>query len=176
MSLYCDDFANEVNFGQTWQANLSKITTGSDLSQTRYGGVANAAVKYQEIAWLDTQFSTQATSQWGDIHATIWQVFDPTEAPTPSSSYWLQQAQQLYSTISYDSFRVVTNEGPVTRTGQVQEFITILPSNSSLNAVAAPEPATAVMMGSSFLMSVLGVRVLRRRQRAKVVPAKPSDA
>ena len=164
VSLYCDDFANEVNFGQTWRANLSKITTGSDLSQTRYGDVANAAVKYQEIAWLDTQFSTQATSQWGDIHATIWQVFDPTEAPTPSSGYWLQQAQQQYSTISYDSFRVVTNEGPVTKTGQVQEFITMIPPTSSLNAVAAPEPAPAVLIGTGLLLAGFAARVVRKRR------------
>ena len=167
VSLFCDDFANEVNFGQTWQANLSKITTGSDLSNTRYGDTANALVKYQEIAWLDTQFGVQASSQWGDIHATIWQMFDPSEAPTPSSDYWLQKAQENYLTINYDNFRVVTNEAPVLKTGQIQEFLTMLPPGSSLappTTSAVPEPASAMLMGSVLLLVGLGGKAVRKRR------------
>ena len=170
VSLYCDDFANEVNFGQTWQANLSKITTGSDLSNTRYGDTVNALVKYQEIAWLDTQFGTQSTSQWGDIHATIWQMFDPSQAPTPSSNYWLQLAQQNYMTLNYDNFRVVTNEGPVLKTGQVQEFVTMLPPGSTLippTTSSVPEPASAVLMGSVLLLVGFGGKAVRKRRMGR---------
>ena len=145
VSLYCDDFANDVNFGQTWRANLSTITSGSDLSQTRYGDVSNALTKYQEIGWLDTQFAQQSTSQWADIHATIWQIFDPQQAPTPSSGYWLQQAQQNYTNISYNDFRIVTNEGPVMKTGQVQEFLTdsmpLVPASATLPPLQSLHPA-----------------------------------
>lgn len=170
VSLYCDDFANEVNFGQTWQANLSKITASSDLSNTRYGDTANALTKYQEIAWLDTQFATQSTSQWGDIHATIWQMFDPAEAPTPSSDYWRQKAQENYMTLEYDNFRVVTNEGPVLKTGQVQEFLTMLPAGSTLapsTTSNVPEPASAVLMGSVLLLVGLGGKAVRKRRTVR---------
>ena len=171
VSLFCDDFANEVNFGQTWMANLSKITTGSDLSQTRYGDVQGAARLYQEIAWLDTQFAKQDKAQWGDIHATIWQIFDPSQAPVPSSPYWASQALQNYASVDYEDFRVVTNVGPVLKSGQVQEFLTRLPADSPLmNSPAAtntPEPATALLMGSVLFLSATGLKVLHGRRNAK---------
>jgi hypothetical protein len=125
VSLYCDDFANEVAFGQKWMANLSKITAGSDLSNTRFGGLANALQDYQEIAWLDMQFATAPVEQYGDIHATIWDIFDPGGAPRRGSPTWLALAQQNYQSMVYDNFRVLTNVGPVTRTGQVQEFLIV---------------------------------------------------
>lgn len=166
VSLFCDDFANEVTVGQQWTANLSTITTGSDLSNTRYGDVAGAAQTYQQVAWLDTQFSQQSTAQWADIHATIWQYFDPTAAPTPSSDYWMKQAQQNYSSIGYDNFRVVTNVGPVAKTGQVQEFITMV-SPSSAGPVATPEPASAFLIGSSLLLAAFAVNVFQKKRSAQ---------
>ena len=154
VSLYCDDFANEVHFGQKWMANLSTITTGSDLSNTRYGDVQNAGKLYQEIAWLDTQFGQQPTSQWGDIHATIWQIFDPSHAPLPSSGYWLTQAQQNYGSLNYDNFRVVTNVGPVLKTGQVQEFITMV----APAVTSAPEPGSALLMATGLGLAALAAK------------------
>jgi len=168
VSLFCDDFANDVDSGQKWQANLSRINTGSNLSQTRYGDVANAGRLYQEIAWLDTQFGQTQTNQWADIHATIWQIFDPSEAPKPSSPYWLTQAQNNYGTINYDNFRIVTNEGPVAKTGQVQEFITILPASSPLTATTAtPEPNTAFFIAAGVLFAAFGAKRMQKRQRAQ---------
>ena len=167
VSLYCDDFANEVNFGQTWMANLSKITAGSDLSQTRYGGVTNALQDYQQIAWLDTQFAVQPTSDYGDIHATIWDIFDPAGAPAPSSDYWLKQAQQNYQTISYDNFRVITNVGPVTPTGQVQEFITMMPATNNAAVVATPEPQPIFLIGASLLMGGFAWSRIRTKRRVE---------
>jgi hypothetical protein len=170
VSLFCDDFANEVNFGQKWMANLSKITTGSDLGQTRYGDMKDASYLYQQIAWLDTQFATQDKSQWGDIHATIWQIFDPSQAPVPSSQYWLSQARQNYATGNYDNFRVVTNVGPVMKTGQVQEFLTMLPDGSptfdSPASTSTPEPGPAILIGSALFLSATGLRMLHGRRSA----------
>ncbi len=159
VSLYCDDFANEVNFGQKWMANLSTITAGSDLSQTRYGDVKDSMRLYQEIAWLDTQFGQQSTDQWADIHATIWQIFDPSQAPKPSSGMWLEQAQKNYTKLDYSNYRVVTNVAPVMKTGQVQEFLTILQPGSPLitkgGDLATPEPGTAFLMGTGILLAAL---------------------
>jgi len=170
VSLYCDDFANEVNFGQKWMANLSTITTGSDLSQTRYGDVKESARLYKEIAWLDTQFGQQPTDQWADIHATIWQIFDPSQAPKPSSSQWLEQAQRNYNKLDYSNYRVVTNVAPVEKTGQVQEFLTILPPGSPLitrgGDLATPEPGTAFLMGAGILFAAL---VLKRTHAKKAL-------
>jgi hypothetical protein len=174
--LNCDDFANDVNFGQKWEANLSTIVDGSDLSATRYGTVKNALTLYQEIAYLDTQYAGQPTSQYADIQATIWDIFDPKEAPKPGSDYWLLQAEQNYRQISFDSFRVITNVGPVLPTGQVQEFITILAPGSPLLAISplpqagpsstVPEPGSLLLIGSGVLFGVFVLRKVRN-QRVK---------
>jgi hypothetical protein len=169
--LYCDDFANDVAFGQKWSANLSSITNGSDLSSTRYGATPSALTLYQEIAWLDSQYSTQPSSQYADIQATIWDIFDPAQAPKPSSNYWLLQAEKNYTQIAYDNFRVITNVGPVLPTGQVQEFITLLPAGSPLLAVpiahpsaAVPEPGSLFLIGGGLLAGAAFLRKVRKRQ------------
>src|SRR5580693_5269603 len=59
VTLYCVDFANEVTFGEQWEANLTLLSSG-DLSNTRYGGavdVPNALQLYLEAAWLTTQYA-----------------------------------------------------------------------------------------------------------------------
>jgi hypothetical protein len=57
VTLFCDDVLNDVNFGQTWRANVTNLGTAiqsNDFSQTRYGGVpsslvyGNAARSYQD--------------------------------------------------------------------------------------------------------------------------------
>jgi hypothetical protein len=169
--LYCDDFANDVGFGQVWDANLSTITMGSDLSATRYGGVDNALQLYQEIAYLDSQFAVQPTSEFPDLQATIWDIFNPNISPQASTSYWLTEAQKNYSTLSFDSFRVVTNVGPVLQTGQVQEFLTILtPTEIVSTSAAVPEPGTIALMIQTGLVAggLLFIRFRRNRTIAKV--------
>jgi hypothetical protein len=164
--LFCDDFANEVTFGQVWQANLTTITTGSDLSATRYGTVKNALQLYQEIAYLDSQFALQPTSDYGDIQVTIWDIFNPEISPTPATNYWLKQAEKNFSTMNFDSFRVVTNVGPVLPAGQVQEFLTILtPAQIAATSAPVPEPGTIALMVQTGLVAggLLFVRYRRKR-------------
>jgi hypothetical protein len=79
VTFYCVDFANHVDLGQTWLANLTPIDGSSGLGNTRYGNLT----LYQEAAWLTTQYATNP-NDYADIQATIWQLFDP-NAPSPSS-------------------------------------------------------------------------------------------
>lgn len=160
--LDCVDFANDVSFGQQWAVNLSHIDTQSDLGNTRFGTRSNALQLYQEAAWLTEQYALNLSPNFADIQATIWQLFDQ-YAPTPSTGYWLSQAQANYASGSYTNFFVVTNVGPVRQIGQVQEFLTVLDpsmqvypqlsaSNTGANTtVATPEPA---------LMGVVGVGLI----------------
>src|ERR1039458_3627772 len=69
--LYCVDFSNEVQLGQQWDANLTPITPGADLGDTRFGAEPDALELYEQAAWLAQQFGSQAASQYGDIQATI---------------------------------------------------------------------------------------------------------
>jgi len=168
VDLFCVDFSNEVQFGEQWDANLTPIAAGADLSDTRFGAETDALQLYEEAAWLTLQYAVQPASQYGDIQATIWQLFS-NSAPAPSSSSWLEQAQANYASADYGNFAIVTNTGPVELTGQVQEFLTEMPSNlvpqfgPQTPANAAPEPRTAAMIG--LALAVAGS--VRRRRPAK---------
>jgi hypothetical protein len=156
VTLYCVDFANEVHFGESWRANLTVIDGSANLGNTRYGGAVglpNALTLYQEAAWLTTQYAGNM-GDVGDIQATIWRLFDP-NAPLPSSDSWLQLAQANYTSLNFSSFDVVTNEGPVTATGQVQEFI--------IDPAPIPEPKSLVLLGTVLVLACV---FLRRRLRA----------
>ncbi|MGA2195467.1 MAG: hypothetical protein ABSH40_09375 [Bryobacteraceae bacterium] len=155
--LFCVDFSNEVQLGQQWNANLTPITPGADLGDTRFGAAPDALQLYEQAAWLALQFASQPASQYGDIQATIWQLFEP-GAPTPSTSYWLQQARGNYASADYGDFYIITNTGPVQQFGQVQEFLTeTLPA-------AAPEPNAQLLIG---LVLIGASCVLRRRRRTQ---------
>ena len=157
VDLFCVDFANDVWIGEQWKANLSSINTGADLSQTRYGDSPGALTLYQEAAWLTEQYATQPEARYADIQATIWDLFNPRISPQPASAYWLKQAQINYTSENYSDFRVVTNLGPVERTGQVQEFLT------HVDPVSTPEPAPLVLVG----ISLGAVSWCRKRFRRK---------
>ena len=172
--LDCVDFANDVYFGQQWAVNLSSIDTQADLASTRYGNLANALQLYQEAAWLTEQYALNPASAYGDIQATIWQLFDQ-YAPAPSTTYWFNQAQANYASGNYNNFFVVTNAGPVNQTGQVQEFLTVLnpsmsiypqsltePVNSS-GTVATPEPGLMAALGLGLICLGALVRWWRMR-------------
>ncbi len=154
VDLFCVDFANEVNPGQQWEANLTPITLGADLSDTRFGAAPGALELYRQAAWLSLQFALQPATQYGDIHATIWQLFNPA-APTPSTSYWIEQARSNYASADYGDFRIVTNTAPVQPVGQVQEFLTRTPPDP------APEPGTQLLAG----LALVGASCVARRRR-----------
>jgi hypothetical protein len=146
VDLYCVDFANDVSFGQRWAANLSSLVA-SDLSNTRYGGSANALQFYQEAAWLTEQYALVPWWSYGDIQATIWQLFDR-YAPTPSSNYWLNLAQTNYASGNYNNFFIVTNVGPVNPTGQVQEFLTVLDPSMPIYPPVTTLPQDPALSGA----------------------------
>jgi hypothetical protein len=150
VTLYCVDFANDVFFGESWQANLTSLASG-DLSNTRYGGIVgppDGQQLYEEAAWLTTQYASNPNS-YGDIQATIWQLFD-SNAPTPSSGYWLQMAQDNYTSLDLRNFDVVTNLGPVTATGQVQEYV--------IDPAPVPEPSSLILLLTTLLALALWAR------------------
>ena len=156
VDLFCVDFANTVSFGQQWDANLTPISAVGDFSDTRYGTAPGGLERYEEAAWLALQYASQPTSQYADIQATTWQIFNAA-APAPSSSWWMDQARSHYASADYGDFRIVTNVGPVQPYGQVQEFLIRTQSSD------APEPNTELLAG----LGLVGASCIWRRLRLR---------
>ncbi len=161
VTLFCDDILNEVNFGQTWQANVTNLATAvnaNDFSQTRYGSVAgsavlgNPALAYEEAAWLTTQFASNP-GDLVNLQYALWDIMNPGARGNGNLDVqnWLLLAGLNYGTINLNNFEIVTNLGPLTLTGQVQEFI-----------VPTPEPGTLVLLICGML--AVCVRLMRRGQ------------
>ncbi len=159
--LFCDDILNEVTFGQTWLANVTNLGTAvntNNFSQTRYGSVTgsavlvNPALAYEEAAWLTTQFASSPTDLV-NLQYALWDIMNPGVRGSGNAAVqnWLLLASQNYGTINLSDFSIVTNTGPLTLTGQVQEFI-----------VRTPEPGTLALLICGLL--ALSARLMRRGQ------------
>lgn len=161
VTLFCDDILNDVHFGQTWSANVTNLGTAlgtiGGFSNTRYGGVSssavysNAAVAYQEAAWLTTQFATHK-GDYISLQYALWDIMNPGSEPTSYGdvAWWLSQAKSNYSSINPNNFEVVTNVGPLRLTCQVQEFI-----------VATAEPSAMLLLVFGML-AFASVSLVRR--------------
>lgn len=150
VDIFCVDYLNHSSIGQTWMVKKTNLGFGNtDLADTRFGGMSNSLSRYQQAAWLTTQFASTPPTQWGDIHATIWHLMTPSSPSYAPSSTWLAAAQNFYLTNTnskfYDKFQILSdvNLGAMgntgIRTGGVQEFI-----------VVTPEPATIILLGTGL--------------------------
>lgn len=163
LDVFCIDFLNAVRVGDQWSANFSGL--GGGLANTRHGDEALAL--YQRAAWLVTQFSSQAQSEWGAIHAAIWYTMAPNpetvaalrnsnwyrwEVGETTVGHWIAMANQNYGQVSLHDFTVITDvEAAGLVTGGRQEFVTVY------------EPVMLFLLGTG-LLAVLGVAVIRRRR------------
>lgn len=141
--LFCDDIKNDVYIGEKWYANVtnlgSALSSLNGFSNTRYGGVSgspvfsDAAIAYQEAAWLTTQFASHP-SDLVSLQYALWDIMNPGSEPTSHGdvSWWLAQAAGNYSSVNGGDFSIYTNTGNVARKGQVQEFIVHTPEPGSL--------------------------------------------
>ena len=169
VGLFCDDINNEVSFGQVWYANVTSLASGN-WSNTRYGngsvnpnlGMTNPLVLYEEGAWLVSQFGSH-TSDYVSLQYALWDLMSPGAESTNYAgtdnipvSQWLTWAAANYGQINPANFGIITNTGPLSYKGQVQEFI-----------VQTPEPATVALLligiGAMFLLA-------RKRQRQQIAP------
>jgi hypothetical protein len=164
--LFCDDLANDVYIGETWTANVtnlgSAVNTTNGFANTRYGGVAgspvftNSAVgdsptiAYEEAAWLVSQFASNP-GDLVNLQYALWDVMNPGSYWNPDVANWLSLAASNYSNINPYNFEIITNVGNpnLQLTGQVQEFISVVP---------APEPGTwAMMLCGALALAIVAI-------------------
>jgi hypothetical protein len=159
VGLFCDDINNDVWVGEIWNANVTSLNSGN-FSNTRYGngsinpklGPTNPLNLYEEGAWLVSQFGSHQ-SDYVSLQYALWDLMSPGAEPTNYAgtdgiqvSQWLTWASENYGQINPGNFEIITNVGPLSYKGQVQEFI-----------VQTPEPATVVLLligiGAIFLLA-----------------------
>jgi len=95
---FCDDYFGGISWGTAYTANVSGMTSTSNLSNTMFGGVTNwqntdiggvtdpnALARYQMVGWLITQYNLSAVpadSPTNDaIQQAIWEILDPAGNP-----------------------------------------------------------------------------------------------
>ncbi len=125
---FCDNFNNEIYVPHTgYSAYLSTLTTGSDLSHTRFGSnsswqtvtiddgdsndAADSAIindadalgRYQMAAFLVSQYQTNQGSDATNngLQAAIWDILDPSSSPAApayaDASEALEEAAEWYA-------------------------------------------------------------------------------
>jgi hypothetical protein len=164
-----------MSAGNVVQVNIASLATGSNLSKTRFGTRPNQPNVYRQTAWLASQFSKTPTSDWGYIHAAIWNLTSGfgsnlTGTNQAKLNSWLALSAANYGKYTYDNVYLLTdvalgacqqrlpNGAPWNGCGKQEQIFL----DGGLTPV--PEPATIGLLAMG-LVAMGGAGVLRRRRK-----------
>jgi hypothetical protein len=158
----CYDIFDDVNFGDVWNANLLTVTQAASTGY--FSKDANALAGYERIAWLDAQ-SYQTVAEQIGLQYAIWNVFGVAQTSAAALDYEAQAdaaAATGYSGFSFSNVRFIEQVGAISgQPGTEQAFVywqspPALGLSSQSGAVT-PEPPTALLFFSCFLITGVAV-------------------
>ncbi len=184
ISLLCDDYTDDVYFGETWTA---KVNTFSDIllgggQMVPSGGFVAAgqtAAAYMDAAWLYEELTADPTpTNAVNINHAIWGLFTATPFNTNADvTAWFAKASAATSTLTNEEASLIFDDvgfyTPVVGSqvpysaGRPQEFIgTVTPPVRALigEQISVAEPSNAVTLGAGLL--ALGSVIRRKKQVA----------
>jgi hypothetical protein len=155
----CDDYVDESFINESWTAN---VTTLSNLSGTKWGGLADATTLYEEAAWLTEKLVTASSSDAADIQYAIWAIFDPSAINGLSSgdqttiqTLIMDAQNQTYWAGEFNNILIYTanTNDPILCNGQAcantppQEFLVDTPEPGAFALVLIGLSAIAIGIG-----------------------------
>ena len=156
----CYDFLDDVNYGDTWQANILDVADAANSGFFAHGSLAT----YERIAWLSAQTYTDSAEQVG-LQYAIWDVFSSTNLSNPDAVIYEQAADAAaadnYAGFNFSGFEFIQEIGAEAgASGTKQAFV----YQSTVNAAIAflspssptPEPGTVTLFVLGILLLTMG--------------------
>jgi len=154
----CYDFLDDVNYGDTWQANILDLADAANSGFFAHGSLAT----YERIAWLSAQTYTDSAEEIG-LQYAIWDVFGSTNLTSPDTLIFEQEADaaaaENYAGFNFSGFEFIQEIGAVAgASGTKQAFVyqttvsTAIALLSPSSPIPEPETVTLFVMGVLLLM------------------------
>jgi hypothetical protein len=157
ITIGCDDFYhNSSVLDPPWDAYRTYLSS-MDVSNTRFGNVANGFQLYQEIGYLAAKFSAVSQLQQAEINWAIWEMTSDAIGKNLSYSFDpnLQNAIQAYINDAIANY----SNGPAPAWMDLVIYTPVNSPDQEMIEVVTPEPTTMLLLGSG----IAGLWSQRRR-------------
>jgi hypothetical protein len=163
----CYDFFDQIEPGQTWQAN--ELTLSEAASYGQFSGLIDALTDYEEVGWLSSQATPTAQDQI-DLQHAIWNVFDPAVVVPDDMFLNGVLAAEAGGISGFDFDNTEFLEAVPVDGTRAQAFVLQAPNiigtgiNNGQDPTSSPEPGAALLV--SIGLGLIGISIMRRVSRA----------